>query len=419
MPVLSRRTLVKGSGAALALPLLDAMQPAFGRAADVAPRRLVAICTNLGVHEPNFIPGTAGRDFALTPYLEPLVDFRERITVVSGTSHPGVGNGHSAEASFLTAAPHPGTASFRNSISLDQFAAERIGVHTRVAALPLVVSKGGNQSISFTSGGVMVPAEGSPAQVYRQLFVSGDPAAVARQLYGLRTGRSILDSVAERAESLRRTLGPGDRDRIDQYFTSVREVERRLLVAEEWEHKPRPKPDMPEPQDQEHLLGKLAAMYDLAYLALSTDSTRLITLMINLNGFAEDIPGVSLEAHNLSHHGGRPDALAQLKSLELAEFKALAVLLGRLGAATEQGSSLLDRTVVFFGSNLGNGNSHDTKNLPVLLAGGGFKHGQHLAFDRQRNTPLPNLFVSILQRLGIDADRFATSTGTLTGLETV
>lgn len=417
MPALSRRTLLKGSGAALALPLLDAMRPAFGRAAEPVPRRLVAICTNLGVYEQNFVPATAGHDFALTPYLEPFADLRDQITVVSGTSHPDVGNGHSAEASFLTAAPHPGTASFKNSISLDQFAAERIGVRTRVAALPLVVAKNGNQSISFTSSGVMVPAEGSPAKVYRQLFVAGDAASVERQLHELRTGRSILDSVADRAEALRRSLGPGDRDRMDQYFTSVREVERRMLLAEEWEHKPKPKPEAPEPKDQEYLLEKLAAMYELTHLALATDSTRLITLMIKLDGFSEHIPGVSLEAHNLSHHVGRPDAIQQLKNLELAEFKELAKLVGRLAAVKEDGQTLFDRTVVFYGSNLGNGNNHDTKNLPVLVAGGGFTHGQHLAFDKQKNAPLPNLFVSILQRLGIEADSFATSTGTLTGLE--
>lgn len=417
MPALSRRTLLQGSGAALALPLLDAMRPAFGRAAEPVPRRLLAICTNLGVYEQNFLPATAGRDFALTPYLEPFADLRDQITVVSGTSHPDVGNGHSAEASFLTAAPHPGTASFKNSISLDQFAAERIGVRTRVAALPLVVAKQGNQSISFTSSGVMVPAEGSPAKVYRQLFVAGDAQSVERQLHELRTGRSILDSVADRAEALRRSLGPGDRDRMDQYFTSVREVERRMLLAEEWEHKPKPKPDAPEPKDHEYLLDKLAAMYELAHLALATDSTRLVSLMIKLDGFSEHIPGVSLEAHNLSHHVGRPDAIQQLKNLELAEFKELAKLVGRLAAVKEQGQTLLDRTVVFYGSNLGNGNNHDTKNLPVLVAGGGFKHGQHLAFDKQKNAPLPNLFVSILQRLGLEADAFATSTGTLAGLE--
>lgn len=418
MPTLSRRTLLKGSGAVLALPLLDAMRPAFGRAAEPVPRRLVAVCTNLGVYEKNFLPAAAGRDFALTPYLEPFADLRDQVTVVSGTSHPEVGNGHSAEASFLTAAPHPGTASFKNSISLDQFAAERIGVHTRVAALPLVVSKSGNQSISFTSNGVMVPAERSPAKVYRKLFVAGDAKSVERQLHELRSGRSILDSVAERAEALRKSLGPGDRDRMDQYFTSVREVERRMLVAEEWEHKPKPKPAAAEPKDQEYLLEKLAAMYELTHLALATDSTRLVTLMIKLDGFSEHIPGVSLEAHNLSHHVNRPDAIAQLTRLELAEFKELAKLLGRLAATPEDGQTLLDRTVVFYGSNLGNGNNHDNHNLPVFLAGGGFRHGQHLAFDKQKNAPLPNLFVSILQRLGIEADRFATSTGTLTGLET-
>jgi hypothetical protein len=157
-------------------------------------------------------------------------------------------------------------------------------------------------------------------------------------------------------------------------------------------------------------------MYDLAHLAFATDSTRLITLMIKLDGFSEHIPGVAMEAHNLSHHVGRPDAIEQLQNLELAEFKELAKLLGKLAAVKEDGQTLLDRTVVFYGSNLGNGNNHDTKNLPVFLAGGGFKHGQHLAFDKQANAPLPNLFVSILQRLGIEADKFATSTGTLTGL---
>ncbi|MFM8635779.1 MAG: DUF1552 domain-containing protein [Planctomycetia bacterium] len=417
MPALSRRTLLKGSGAALALPLLDAMRPAFGRAAEPVPRRLVAICTNLGVYEKNFLPASAGRDFAITPYLEPFADLRDQFTVVSGTSHPDVTGGHAAEATFLTAAPHPGSASFKNSISLDQFAADRIGVHTRVPALPLAVSKRGNQSISFTSSGVMVTAESSPAKVYRQLFVAGDAASVERQLHDLRTGRSILDSVADRAESLRKALGPGDRDRMDQYFTSVREVERRMLVAEEWEHKPKPTPEGREPKDQEYLLEKLAAMYELTHLALATDSTRLITLMIKLDGFSEHIPGVSLEAHNLSHHVNRPEAIEQLTNLELAEFKELAKLLGRLAAAKEGGQTLLDRTVVFYGSNLGNANNHDNHNLPILLAGGGFRHGRHLAFDRQKNAPLPNLFVSILQRLGIEADRFATSTGTLAGLE--
>ncbi|MEN9574234.1 MAG: hypothetical protein RL514_2089 [Verrucomicrobiota bacterium] len=415
-PSLSRRLFLRASGTALALPFLDAMRPAFGATAE-PPRRLLAICTNLGVLERHFYPAEAGRDFALTPYLEPLKDFRDQFTVFSGTSHPDVTGGHSAEATFLTAAPHPGAASFRNSISLDQFAAERIGHQTRVAGLPLVVAKSGNQSLSFTSSGVMLPAERSPAQVFKALFVAGDAASVERQIEDLRTGRSILDTVAARAATLQKQLGSADRERLDQYFTSVREVERRLLIAEEWERKPKPKVDVQPPKDGEYLLEKLGAMYDLAHLAFATDSTRLITLMIRLDGFGEHIPGVSSESHNLSHHVGREDKLAQLKNLELAEFRQLAALLGKLKTVKEGDASLLDRTQVLYGSNLGNGNNHDTKNLPVLLAGGGFQHGQHLAFDRKNNYPLPNLYVSILQRLGLESGKFASSTGTMKGLE--
>jgi len=414
---LNRRTFLRASGVALALPMLDAMRPAFAADTAPVPRRMLSICTNLGVLEQNFVPAEAGRDYKATPYLEVLKDYREQFTVFSGTSHPDVTGGHSAEASFLTAAPHPGTASFRNTISLDQFAAEHIGLHTRVASLPLVVSQSGNQSLSFTSSGVMLPAERSPAQVFKALFVAGDAASVERQVEQLRVGRSILDAVADRASTLRKKLGPGDRDRMEQYFTSVREVEKRLVLAEDWERKPKPKVDVAPPTDGEYLLDKLGAMFDLIRLALATDSTRLITLLVRLDGFGAHIPGVSGESHNLSHHVGRPEKLAELKNLELAQFLELAALLQRLTATKEDDATLLDRTLVMYGSNLGNGNNHDTKNLPMLLAGGGFKHGQHLAFDKTNNYPLPNLFVSMLQRLGIESDRFASSTGTLSGLE--
>jgi hypothetical protein len=396
----------------LALPFLEV----FGNETS-EPRRMLAICTNLGILERHFFPEQTGRSYALTPYLEAIKDHREQFTIFSGTCHPDVTGGHSAEASFLTAAPHPGTASFRNSISIDQFAAERIGHLTRVAALPLVVSKSGNQSLSFTSNGVMLPAERSPAQVFKALFVAGNGQEVEKQIAQLRVGRSILDAVADRAASLKKQLGNADQDRLEQYFTSVREVEKRLHIAEAWEHKPKPQLDVPPPKDGEYLMEKLGAMYDLAHLAFATDSTRLISLMIRLDGFSEHIPGVSSESHNLSHHVGREDKLKELKNLELAEFRELNNLLTKLQTSKEGGSTLLDRTQVLYGSNLGNGNNHDTKNLPILLAGGGWRHGQHLAFDKTNNYPLPNLFVSMLQRLGIETDQFASSKGTLRGLE--
>lgn len=412
---LDRRTFLRASGVALSLPLLDAMQPAL--AAEVeSPRRMVAINTNLGILGEHFYPETTGHDYKLTPYLEPLADYRDQFTVISGCSHPEVTGGHSAEVSFLTAAPHPGTPSFRNTISLDQYAAERMGRPTRVSSLPLVVAKRGNQSLSFTSSGVMLPAENSPAAVFKALFVEGNPEEIERQVQQLRVGRSVLDTVGERAKTLRSQLGPGDRQRLDQYFTSVREVETRLLAAEQWERTPKPKVDMPLPTDGEYLLEKMSSMYDLIRIALETDSTRLITLIIQLDGFSDHIPGVSTESHNLSHHVGRKDKLVELMNLELAEFRELARLLQGLTEAREGGESLLDRTMLLYGSNLGNGNNHDTSNMPILLAGGGFKHGQHLAFDRKNNHPLPNLFVSMLQQMGIETDRFATGTTTLRGL---
>lgn len=305
--VIDRRTFLRASGVSVALPLLDAMRPAFARGGDPVPRRMVAICTNLGVLEKNFFPAEAGRDYKATPYLEPLEELRGSFTVFSGTSHPDVTGGHSAEDSFLTAAPHPGTASFRNSISLDQFAAERIGIHTRVPSLPLVVSQKGNQSLSWTASGVMLPAERSPAEVFKSLFIAGDPGSVEKQIEQLRVGRSILDAVADRAAALRASLGAADRERLDQYAESVREVERRLVVAEEWERKPKPRVEVPPPKDGEYLLEKLEAMVQLIRLALATDSTRLITLLIRLDGFGAHVPGVSDECHNLSHHVGRPD----------------------------------------------------------------------------------------------------------------
>lgn len=408
---LPRRTFLRASGAMLGLPFLEA----FGRE-PATPRRMLAICTNLGVLERHLFPAQSGRDYALTPYLEPLKEHRQHLTLISGTSHPDVTGGHSAEVSYLTAAPHPGTASFRNTISLDQYAAEHLGHLTRVASLPLVVSRSGNQSLSFTSSGVMLPAERSPAQVFRALFVTGDSGEVEKQIARLRAGRSILDTVADRAKALAQTLGTADKARLDQYFTSVREVEKRLLIAEEWGRKPKPKVDVPAPKDHEYLLEKIGAMYDLAHLAFATDSTRLITLMIRLDGFSEHIPGVNSESHNLSHHVNREDKLRELKNLELAEFQQLNALLTKLRASKEGADSLLDRTQVLYGSNLGNGNNHDNKNLPILLAGGGWKHGQHLAFDKTNNEPLPNLFVSMLQRLGIEADKFASSKSTLKGL---
>ncbi len=424
---LSRRHLLRGTGILLGLPLLEAMQPAFARAAaPVPPRRFLGICNNLGLLPEKFFPDATqtGRGYALSPYLEHLKDYRDEFTVLSGVWHPDVDGGHPADNCFLTAAPHPGSGGFRNTISLDQFIAERLGHLTRFPSLTLGVNvQQGARSLSWTGGGVLIPCEEKPSQVFKKLFLRGSDEEIKEQMRRLALGQSIMDSIAEQTRGLQQGIGARDKERLDQYLTGVRDLEKRLAMAAEWETKPKPvvkeKPPL-DPADPREYMDKVRLLYDMARLAFETDSTRAITLMLDsVNSPAIQVAGQAISDgyHNLSHHGKTPAKLAQLERIDREHMKLLHQLFGDLKARKEDGESLLDRTMILYGSNLGNANTHVTTNLPVLFAGGGFKHGQHLGFDRERNYPLPNLFVNVLQRFGLEADRFATSTGTLRGLE--
>jgi hypothetical protein len=219
----------------------------------------------------------------------------------------------------------------------------------------------------------------------------------------------MLDFVGEQSKRLNRTLSKADQHRMDEYFSSVRELEKRLHSAEEWEYKPKPvvKAEAPNDiDDAREFVAKTRLMFGVMKLALETDSTRIITLFID-----------TTVIHNITHHGNRPDAVAELREKEEAQFGALDEFLTALDGAKEEGESLLDRTQVLYGTPMGSANSHSNVNLPVLLAGGGFKHGQHLAFDTTNNYPLSNLYLSMLQRLGIEVGEFSTSKGTMRGLE--
>jgi hypothetical protein len=425
---LPRRRFLRGLGVAISLPFLDAMQPGFAHAAssslapNARPRRMFGICNNLGVRPDLFFPTGAGRDYAASPYLKLLEAHRDDFTVISGVSHPNVDGGHPSDISFLTAAPHPASSSFRNTISLEQYIAERFGTLTRFPSLTLSVN-GAARSLSWTGTGVAIPPEERASDVFNQLFLQGTPEQVAAQIHRLDTGRSILDAVADQSKELQRNVGARDRGRLEQYFTSVRDLEQRLQESRDWERKPKPVVNVAAPAEiasPAQYMDKLKAMYDLAKLAFETDSTRAITLMLNSVGTpVVTIPGATItdSYHNLSHHGKTEEKLAQLKVLDEWHMKLLANLLGDLKSVSEGGESLLDRTMILYGSNLGDANAHSTTNLPTLFAGGGFHHGQHLAFDRAQNYPLPNLFVSMLQRMGLDENKFASSTGTMRGLE--
>ncbi|MBI2949630.1 MAG: DUF1552 domain-containing protein [Verrucomicrobia bacterium] len=432
-PALSRRQFLRGTGILLSLPLLEAMTPAFATVAKRAatdgtpggkPRRFFGICNNLGLLPEHFFPKQNGRDYELSPYLELLKEHRNDFTVFSGVWHPDVDGGHPADNCFLTAAPHPGSAGFRNTISLDQYVSERIGHLTRFPSLTLGVNvQQGVRSLSWTGSGVLIPCEEKAADVFSRMFLEGTQAETEAQVRKLETGQSILDAVAGQAKELQRTVGARDRDRLDQYFTSVRELERRMKMSREWERKPKPKVSASVPLDPASpaaYMEKVKLMYDMARLAFETDSTRSISLLLDsVNSPAIEFGDVKTSDgyHNLSHHGKSAQKLAQLKTIDEWHMKLLANLFTELKAVQEDGEPLLDRTMILYGSNLGNANTHVTTNMPALFAGGGFRHGQHLAFDTAHNYPLPNLFVSLLQRMGLEADKFASSTGTMRGLE--
>src|SRR5206468_2895929 len=349
---------------------------------------------------------------------------RDEFTVFSGMWHTDVDGGHPANNCFLTAAPHPGSAGFRNTISLDQYIGERIGHLTRFPSLTLGVNvQQGVRSLSWTGSGVLIPCEEKASDVFARMFLQGTKAETEAQVRKLETGQSILDAVASQAKELQRTVGARDRDRLDQYFTSVRDLEQRLQMSREWERKPKPKVTAPMPLDPaspKAYMEKVKLMYDMARLAFETDSSRCITLLLDsVNSPAIDIDGVKITDgyHNLSHHGKSQAKIEQLQAIDQWHMKLLAELFTDLKNVREDGETLLDRTMILYGSNLGNANTHVTTNLPTIFAGGGFKHGQHLAFDMERNYPLPNLFVSMLQRMGLETDRFASATGTMRGLQ--
>jgi len=422
---LHRRTFLRGSGVLLGLPMLEAMAPRrlFGATAerdDLSPRRMVAILASMSLVPRYFFPESAGKNYESTPYLDILKQHREQLTVLSGTSHPEVDGGHHAESCFLTAAPHPGGSGFKNTISLDQYAAERIGYRTREPSLVLHAGpEAKKHGLSYTASGVNLPALDKPSEIYKRLFLSGSPDEVEARVDELRVGRSILDAVANRAKGLERRVGANDRQKLDEYFTSVRELEQRMLAEQQWERTPKPKVDVPMPKDIEdnaEIVGKTRLIYQMATLALQTDSTRIITIKVHSYGRV-NVDGVDQGHHQLTHHGNRPEALAQLRKIEEARLAEFNEFLTSLSETSEAGSSLLDRTSVLYGSHMGDANRHSNTNLPILLAGGGFRHGQHLAFNKNQNLPTCNVFVSMLQRLGIETDRFASSSGTVTGLE--
>lgn len=302
---------------------------------------------------------------------------------------------------------------------------ELLGPQTRFPTLNLGVNiDKANRSLSWTRDGVLLPAEDSPAALFRRMFLQGDVQQLSLRLKRLEERGSILDTLRDDVKRFQTGLGASDRSRLDQYLTSVRELEQNLAAAGAWEQKPKPTTtaamptDIPDPA---RFFPKIRLMLDMARLAFESDSTRIVTLMID--GFATPVFEIDEQRrsgegyHGLSHHGQSRQKLEELEQVDLRQMQELRYLFTSL-AATSAGDNqnLLDSTMVLFGSNMGDANVHNCTNLPILLAGGGLKHGCHLAFHSIQNLPLCNLFVTMLQRLGVEQGRFASSTGVISEL---
>jgi hypothetical protein len=423
MPPLSRRTFLRSAGVCIGLPLLDAMLP-FGPGAErkadmLRAKRMLLISNPLGLYAPYFFPEKTGKDYEPPRYLKPLKDHRNDFTVFSGMSHVGYPATHDTQYALLTGAPSERVRfnDVRNTISLDQEVASRLPRETRFAFLSLgggINLTGG--ALSWNRQGVMVPSEGRATQVFKQLFIDGTPQEVKREIERIKTGQSILDGVREQAKSLSGTLGPADRQRLDLLLSSIREAEQQLRQDHAWVEKPKPKVKLaPFTDDYTNDLWTLdreRQWFDMVHLALQTDSTRVVALWLWSYGRL-NLEGVAIGHHDATHHGMDEGKIKQLALIEEAEMGLFGRFLGKLKATNEGGKSLLDQTIVFYGSNMGNASAHTCENLPILLAGGGFRHAGHVAYDRKNNKPLSNLFVRMLQQMGIEMDRFGSSTGTI------
>lgn len=418
---IARRTLLRAGAVAIALPLLEAMSPLTGAeagqsATTTPPRRMVLIHRPLGTYHPYLVPEQTGRDYTATRFLQKIERHRARFTVFSGMGHVGYPNSHGTEPAIFTGVKHFNEKDLHNSISLDQVVMKQIGQHTRYPHL--VLNSVWSQSLSWNEKGVPTPHEDDVAALFRRLFITGTPDEVQREIRRLQHGRSILDDVRTQFAALNRDLGAADRQRVDVLATSIREAETQLTQDEAWAARPKPvvaaKPA--EFDRTDNWVTNQGRWFALMHLALQTDSTRVIVIGLNEHNAANQ-GDLSIQHHDASHHGKDPAKIEQLARYEDKDFTTFGEFLDRLAGTDENGRALLDSTQVLFTSNLGDASAHASTNLPVLLAGGGYRHQGHIAFDRENNMPLSNLYLRMLHHQGIAAESFGSSTGVLSELQ--
>lgn len=441
---LSRRTFLRAAGVSLGLPWLEGMTRSHAQAAEKKlPARLACFYVPNGVNNSQWIPATTGQNYDLAPAHTPLKELREEFSILSGIGHPDVEPGHAGGDTFLTGAVLNATPGFdyKNTVSLDQLVAEHWVQYTRLPSLELsryggTGSARSTQTMSFSREGVPLAAESSPRLVFERLFLQGDETSRSAMKSYYADERSILDAVQDDARRLNRRLGQTDQRKLDEYLTAVRSVEKQVARSEAWLDIPKPQIDAsavnlePSPDATDELQDYLRTMFDLIFLAFQTDTTRVSTFQIHkevTNQIFDRFLGFNDRYHGLSHHGGDADALDKLAQIDRFHVEQLGYFLKKLKAAEDGAGSMLDSTVVIYGSGMNNGTTggHYATNIPVLFAGGrglGIRQGQHLAFrqsdhgnfqDQPNCPPLANLYLTVLKHLEVPAESFASSTGTI------
>ncbi len=417
-----RRFLLKSAGATLALPGLSSLMAKTAdslatvqatRGAGIGARRFVAVGNLLGFQQKSFFPSTEGRKYESTTLLKPLEKLRDQMTVYRGLDH-GIKGGHFAVHSFLSGVLHSEARDRENgNVTIDQYLAEKVGNQTRFPSLTVGSEGGihGGCQLSWTRSGVRVPPITNPAELFDRLFANDSPQRRKERKGENALQKSILDAVNDEAKGLSKKVNREDREKLDEYFTSIRDVEKRLELRHRWADHQKPDAPFGKPANK-NTVDDLPMLYELIALALQTDSTRVATLEIGGSFLPQNL-GIDKSYHSLSHHGNKEDAIAHLIKLETYQIEQYGKFLARLAAVQDGEGTLLDSTSVLFGSGIGSGNSHTNSDLPVIVAGGGYKHGDFKKVESKgiNKVRLCNLYVDLAQRMGIETDSFGNSTG--------
>ena len=411
--MIDRRNFLRGAGLALAIPFFESTSTtAYGAIEPVRNKRILAVGNHLGFYPGAFFPKEEGTDYVSSPTLKNIEGHRKNFTVFSHLDHD-VGGGHGGVNSFLTGVKKQESKGFpEKNVSLDQIAAEHVGTAARFPSITAGIGEG--TDMCWTRTGVRIPPVNSPARLFNALFTQSSQSERNLERNRLSHRGSILDALMGSAKSLQGKINGFDRDKLDQYLTSVREVELRLQMSKEWLDRPKPEPGISPITDEERMdIEEMPLFFDLLTLALQTDSTRVATFEIPIGFTTTDLDGVSYGYHGLSHHSKGEDKLAELQVAEDYIFSQVNRLFTKL-----QEAKIFDDTLVIVGSGMSDGSRHSNKNLPVLMAGGGLNHKGHIISpeEHHKRIPLSNLWLSALQWFGVERDNFGKSTGTFSGL---